>query len=238
MYLGARTFAGLASDHVDLVKRIAYRLHSRLPDCVQMEDLIQAGMLGLLEARERFRSDEGASFTTFAGIRIRGAMLDEIRQKIEDEIERLSRELNVDLPQRIQEAVELGDLRENAEYKSALERQQFVQARIGHLQSRMSELSKIDVEAMPYDRVGFGSRVRVHDTEMDEEKLFTIVAGDFLDLDKGHISLESPMGRGLLGAKAEEEVEIELPMGVRTFKVLDVVTLPQQVGIDKGSLEG
>lgn len=80
MYLGARTFAGLASDHVDLVKRIAYRLHSRLPDCVQMEDLIQAGMLGLLEARERFRSDEGASFTTFAGIRIRGAMLDEIRR--------------------------------------------------------------------------------------------------------------------------------------------------------------
>lgn len=165
-------------------------------------------------------------------------MLDEIRQKIEDEIEKLTRELNVELPQRIQEAVELGDLRENAEYKSALERQQFVQARIGHLQSRMAELSKIDVEAMPYDRVGFGSRVKVHDTVMDEVKLFTIVAGDFIDLDKGHISLESPIGQGLLGARVEEEVEVQLPVGVRTFKVLEVVTLPQQVGIEEDSLEG
>lgn len=80
MYIGDRAHAGLVSENVDLVKRIAYRLHSRLPECVQMEDLIQAGMLGLLEAQERYRSDEGASFSTFAGIRIRGAMLDEIRR--------------------------------------------------------------------------------------------------------------------------------------------------------------
>lgn len=80
MYLGLRTHTELVSDHVDLVKRIAYRLHGRLPATVQMEDLIQAGMLGLLEARERYRDDEGASFTTFAGIRIRGAMLDEVRR--------------------------------------------------------------------------------------------------------------------------------------------------------------
>lgn len=165
-------------------------------------------------------------------------MLDEIREKIEGEIERLTRELNVELPQRIQEAVELGDLRENAEYKSALERQQFVQARIGHLRSRMSELSKIDVDAMPVDRVGFGSRVKVHDAVLDEEKDFTIVAGDFLDLEKGHISLESPIGRGLLGAKVDEEIEIELPVGSRTFKVLELVTLPQQVGIERESSEG
>lgn len=163
-------------------------------------------------------------------------MLDEIRQKIENEIEHLTRELNVELPKRIQEAVELGDLRENAEYKSALERQQFVQARIGHLQSRMAELSKIDPKAMPVDRVGFGSRVKVHDAVMDEERHFTIVTGDFMDFEKGHISLESPIGRGLLGARVDEEVEIELPVGVRTFKVLDLVTLPQQVGMDPESV--
>ena len=87
-------------------------------------------------------------------------MLDEIREKIEAEIELLTHEFNVLLPERIQKAVELGDLRENAEYKSSLERQQFVQARIGHLASRMSELSKIDVDAMPADRVGFGSEGR------------------------------------------------------------------------------
>jgi RNA polymerase sigma factor for flagellar operon FliA len=80
MYTRVPTCAGLGAEHVDLVKRIAYRLHSRLPDCVQMEDLIQAGMLGLLEAQERYRSNEGAAFATFASIRIRGAMLDEIRR--------------------------------------------------------------------------------------------------------------------------------------------------------------
>lgn len=80
MYTGVPACAGLIADHVDLVKRIAYRLHNRLPDCVQIEDLIQAGMLGLLEAQERYRPGEGASFSTFASIRIRGAMLDEIRR--------------------------------------------------------------------------------------------------------------------------------------------------------------
>ena len=163
-------------------------------------------------------------------------MLDEIREKIEDEIEKLTYELNVELPDRIQKAVELGDLRENAEYKSALERQQFVQVRIGHLQSRMAELSKIDVENMPYDRVGFGSRVTVRDP-MDEKKEFTIVAGDFMDLDKGHISMASPIGKGLTGAKKGEEVEIELPAGTGTFEVLDLVTLPQQIGLDREDVE-
>jgi transcription elongation factor GreA len=164
-------------------------------------------------------------------------MLDDIKARIEDEIETLLRELNVELPERIQKAVELGDLRENAEYKSALERQQFVQARIGHLQGRMSELSKIEPDKMPYDRVGFGSRVKVLDP-MDEEKDFTIVAGDFMDLDKGHISMASPIGRGLTGARKGEEVEIELPAGVATFKILDLVTLPQQVGLASEESEG
>ena len=90
-------------------------------------------------------------------------MLDEIKQKIDAEIGALNRELNVELPARIREAVELGDLRENSEYKSAVERQQFVQARIGHLSQRASELSKINLDDMPNDRVGFGSKVTVHD---------------------------------------------------------------------------
>ena len=164
-------------------------------------------------------------------------MLDEIRQRIEDEIESLITELNVVLPQRIEEAVGLGDLKENAEYKAALERQQFVQVRINHLQSRMSELSKIDVSAMPYDRVGFGSKVKVLEAGLGEEREFTIVAGDFIDLEKGHISLESPIGRGLLGARVDEEVSVELPIGPRTFRVLELVTLPQQVGVGTGDDE-
>ena len=157
-------------------------------------------------------------------------MLDEIRAKLEDEIARLTHELTVELPDRIQKAVELGDLRENAEYKSALERQQFVQARIGHLSSRVSELSKIDISHMPSDRVGFGSKVEVHDLAMDEKLSFTIVAGDYMDLDGGHVSLASPIGKGLLGARKDEEVVIQLPAGERRFKILDLITLPEQLG--------
>ncbi len=161
-------------------------------------------------------------------------MLEEIRDKLEAEIGQLVHELNVLLPHRIEKAVELGDLRENAEYKSTLERQQFVQARIGHLTQRVSELSKIDVEEMPRDRVGFGSRVEIHDFAMDEVSKFTIVAGDFMDLDGGQVSMASPIGRGLMGARKGQEVTIELPMGERRFKVLDLVTLPDQMRVEKG----
>jgi transcription elongation factor GreA len=156
-------------------------------------------------------------------------MLDEIREKIEGEIARLTEELNRELPERIRKAVELGDLRENAEYKSALERQQFVQARLGQLTRRMSELSNIDLSAMPEDKVGFGSRVEIHDLFLDEKKTITIVAGDFMDLDGGQVSLASPIGRGLLGSKKGEEVAIQLPVGERRFKILDLLTLPQQL---------
>lgn len=158
-------------------------------------------------------------------------MLDEIRARIEAEIERLTHELKVVLPKAIQKAVEHGDLRENADYKSALERQQFVQARIGQLTKRMSELSKIDPDAMPHDRVGFGSRVKVLNVSMNEEATFTIVAGDFMDLDAGQVSLASPIGRGLLGARQGEEVVVFLPVGERRFKVVELVTLPQQLGV-------
>ena len=131
-------------------------------------------------------------------------------------------------------SVELGDLRENAEYKSTLERQQFVQLRMVQLTQRLSELSKIDVDAMPVDRVGFGSRVEIHDLAMDEVSNFTIVAGDFMDLDGEQVSMASPIGRGLLGARKGEEVTIELPMGERRFKVLDLVTLPEQLEVGDG----
>jgi transcription elongation factor GreA len=158
-------------------------------------------------------------------------MLDEIRARIESEIERLTHELSVVLPKAIKTAVEHGDLRENADYKSALERQQFVQARIGQLTKRMGELSKIDPDSMPHDRVGFGSRVKVLNVAMKEEQSFTIVAGDFMDLDAGQVSLASPIGRGLLGAREGEEVVVRLPVGERRFRVLELETLPMQMGV-------
>jgi transcription elongation factor GreA len=158
-------------------------------------------------------------------------MLDEIRSRIEAEIAHLTNELTVVLPKAIKIAVEHGDLRENADYKSSLERQQFVQARLGQLTKRMGELSKIDPGSMPHDRVGFGSRVKLYDVVMAEEVSFTVVAGDFMDLDAGQVSLASPIGQGLLGAREGQEVVVLLPVGERRFKVLELLTLPQQLGV-------
>jgi transcription elongation factor GreA len=156
-------------------------------------------------------------------------MLHQIRTKIETEIESLTKELQVELPGRIKIAMEHGDLRENSEFKAAKERQAFVEARLNHLTQRMRELSKIDVNEMAYDRVGFGSKVKIRVVEIEEDFTFTITAGDFIDLDAGQVSLASPIGQGLLGAKEGEEVTVHLPAGERRYKVLELLTLPQQM---------
>ncbi|MGK7311357.1 MAG: GreA/GreB family elongation factor [Candidatus Longimicrobiales bacterium M2_2A_002] len=156
-------------------------------------------------------------------------MLNEIIEKLEDEVARLTYELNVELPERIKAAVELGDLRENADYKSALERQQFVQARLNHLTSRLRELSNIDVDAIPRDAAGFGSRLKVRETSSGDEYEYTITAGDFMDLEAGHISLASPLAKGLIGSRAGDEVTVDLPAGQRTFEILELTTLPRMV---------
>lgn len=162
-------------------------------------------------------------------------MLEQDKEKIGAEVEALTRELHVELPQRIEKAVELGDLRENAEYKAALERQEFVRARIGHLSRRLAELAKINVDDMPADRVGFGSKVRVHDLGLDETVTYTIVAGDFIDFEAGHVSLESPIGRGLVGAREGDEVTVRLPAGERRFRIVELSTLPQQAAARQGT---
>jgi transcription elongation factor GreA len=156
-------------------------------------------------------------------------MLEELKARLGDEIERLTHELQVTLPRAIQKAVEHGDLRENSEYKSALERQQFVQARLNHLTRRMSELSKIDVSEIPDDRVGFGSRVTVEDLRTRERETYSLVFGDYIDLDSGQISMASPLGQTLLGKRVGDEVTLRLPRGERRLRIVELTTLPQMV---------
>lgn len=156
-------------------------------------------------------------------------MLEQIKQKLADEIDRLMHELTVTLPQAIQRAVELGDLSENAEYKSALERQQFVQARLNHLTQRAGELSKIDPSTIASDRVGFGSKVKLTDSATGEVIDYTLVFGDYIDLDTNQISIASPIGRALIGKAQGDEVLVQLPRGDRTYKITELVTLPQMV---------
>jgi transcription elongation factor GreA len=154
-------------------------------------------------------------------------MLDELKDKLAHEVERLTHELQVTLPRAIQKAVEHGDLRENSEYKSALERQQFVQARLNHLTRRMSELSKIDLSEVPSDRVGFGSRVTVEDLRTKERDTYNLVFGDYIDLDSGQISMASPLGQSLLGTRVGDEVALKLPRGERKLRVIELTTLPE-----------
>jgi transcription elongation factor GreA len=156
-------------------------------------------------------------------------MIEELKNKLGEEIERLTHELQIVLPKAIQKAVEHGDLRENSEYKSALERQQFVQARLNHLTKRYGELSKIDLSEVPSDRVGFGSRVTVVDLRTKEEETYTLVFGDYIDIDSGQISVASPLGQTLIGKKPGDKVSLQLPRGERKLQVKELVTLPQMV---------
>ena len=152
-------------------------------------------------------------------------MLDEIKGRLEGEISRLKRELNIDLPKRIEAALELGDLRENSEYKAAKERQAFVEARLGQLSSRVSGLARINLDEMELDRVAIGSEVKVLDFASGQEFTFTITPGDFIDLDAGQVSMASPIGQALMGSSEGDEVDVRLPGGVRRYRVEKLTAL-------------
>jgi transcription elongation factor GreA len=152
-------------------------------------------------------------------------MIEELKQKLGAEVEKLQYELNVTLPQEIRKAVELGDLRENSEYKAALERQQFVQARLGQLRMRLSKLSSIDPSQIPNDRVGLGSTVVVEDQKTKERETYYLVFGDAVEFEEGHVTMASPIGRALLNKAVGEMVQLRLPTMVRQLKVVDLKTM-------------
>lgn len=152
-------------------------------------------------------------------------MIQEMREKLGREIEALSHELTVTLPQAIATAVEMGDLRENSEYKAALERQQLVQARLGQLHQRLSQLSQLAGTEAPKDRVGLGSRVTVTDLSTGEQDTYMVVLPEMMDIDEGHISLASPLGRALRNGKVGDEVELQLPTGRRGLRILELITV-------------
>jgi transcription elongation factor GreA len=154
-------------------------------------------------------------------------MIQEMREKLGKEIEELSHELAVILPQAIATAVEMGDLRENSEYKSALERQQFVQARLSQLHQRLNQLTQLASTEAPTDRVGLGSKVTVRDVATGDHEEYTLVLAEMMDFDAGHISLASPLGRALKDRQVGEEVELQLPTMRRKLVVMELLTIHQ-----------
>jgi transcription elongation factor GreA len=153
------------------------------------------------------------------------AMIEELKQKLGEEVERLQYELNVTLPQEIRKAVEHGDLRENSEYKAALERQQFVQARLGLLRQRLSKLSSIDPAQIPTDRVGLGSTVTVQDKASGARETYQLVFGDAIDFEEGQVTMASPIGKSLLGKAVGEVAFLRLPTGLRQLEVVELKTI-------------
>lgn len=152
-------------------------------------------------------------------------MLDELKEQLNDEADELLHELNVELPEEIEKAVAQGDLRENSEYEAALERQRFVQAKLNYIARRLSELAEMDLDTIPEDRVGFGSRVVVEDLDDESTEEYVLAMGDLMDLDSGEISMESPIGKALLGKQEGDQVEITTPGGLLRYELVDVVTL-------------
>jgi transcription elongation factor GreA len=145
-------------------------------------------------------------------------------KKFEDEIHALDKELKTELPKEIKRARELGDLRENAEYQAAKERQRLVESRISMLQKRVSEISLMNLDRIPHDKVGFGSTVHLKDPN-GNTVVYQLVMPEDADVEQGLISTASPIGRGLLGKEEGDEVTISAPNGSRRFELVKLVTI-------------
>lgn len=146
-------------------------------------------------------------------------------ERLERELRTLEKEYRHDLPKEIKKALAMGDLRENAEYHAALERQSYVKAKIGHVKKRLSEIAMIKVDSLPRDRVGLGSTVVLYDLSENKEVRYELVFADDSDFSRGLISVTSPIGKGLVGRRVGEEVSIQVPNGVRRFEIVSLQTV-------------
>ncbi len=149
----------------------------------------------------------------------------EIRKKLEDEIRQLEKELRLILPQEIKRARELGDLRENAEYQAAKDRQAYLEARLAKLRQRLSALSLINLEKIPRDRVSYGSTVVLFDPQADREITYKLVSSEEADAGSGLISTTSPIGRSLMGKTEGDEVRVVTPGGVKEYEIKKLITI-------------
>lgn len=154
--------------------------------------------------------------------------LKKIKDKLQEEITALERELSIDLPKEIAVARAHGDLSENAEYKFAKERQGYVNARIGQLKKRMGDLGMLNLTNIPKDRAGYGSRIVVLDIQREVKIEYKLVSTEEADAEKGFISTTSPIGRALLNRRVGDEVKVTTPAGAKEFEVVRLVTIHEE----------
>lgn len=152
-------------------------------------------------------------------------MQEDIKQKLQSELDELESELRVHLPKEIKRALEFGDLRENSEYRAALDRQNVVKARIVELRQRISEIASIDLKRIPQGKASYGSTLVLYDGEKDEELTYRLVTPEESDPQQGFISTTSPVGKSLMGKEEGDEVVVRTPAGARTFEIRRLTTL-------------
>src|SRR5437667_6392340 len=152
-------------------------------------------------------------------------MTEQIKKKLQEEINALEHELIHELPKEIKKAAALGDLSENAEYHMAKQRQEFVKARVRQLGKRLAELSMVNMNNIPKDRIGLGSTVKVYDTTKNEEVEYNLVTSEESDVAAGKISTTSPIGRALLNKKVGDSAMVVTPNGNRELEVLRLTTI-------------
>jgi transcription elongation factor GreA len=156
--------------------------------------------------------------------------MEAVKKKLQAELDGLEEELHFKLPKEIQKAREFGDLRENAEYKAAMERQSIVQARIMQLRQRLGEVESIDLSKIPTDRVAYGSSVVLFDLEKEEKIKYRLVTTEESDPENGLISTVSPIGQALMGREEGDEVRVKTPNGIRNFEISRLTTIHEQEG--------
>jgi transcription elongation factor GreA len=156
-------------------------------------------------------------------------MQSSVVQKLQEEIQALEHELNHELPKELKRARALGDLSENAEFIMAKQRQDIVGARLAQLKKRLADLSLINMNNIPKDRIAFGSKVVLYDLDRDAEVEYRLVTSEETDVSKGLISTTSPIGRSLMGKRMGDTVKVATPNGSREFEIRAVQTIHEQV---------
>ncbi len=158
--------------------------------------------------------------------------MEAVRKKLQDELDALEEELHFKLPKEIQKAREFGDLRENAEYKAAMERQSIVQARIAQVRQRLGEVESIDISKLPTDSVAYGSKVVLYDLDSEEKVTYRLVTSEESDPENGLISTVSPIGQALMGKEEGDEIKVKTPKGFRNFEIYRLTTI-HELGEEK-----
>jgi transcription elongation factor GreA len=152
-------------------------------------------------------------------------------------MEVLKRELTVDLPKELERARAHGDLSENAEWAMAKQRQEFLRARVGNLEARIGELMMINLDSIPRDTVGLGSKVSLEDLDEGGTTEFEIVVPEEVDGAQNRISLSSPLGRAMIGKAKDDDIEVVTPKGKRSYLVKKLTTIHALLAMENGIIK-